>query len=130
MADLTYFTGRPFVKLVEGKDGQWSIVLDGEGEIVNKDPDKPLPDEETLKGTQFIRPIYSELDTRLQFGVNENVATEVTLTPALYSMIDPAYTPEGEVYPQVPVDYEEEIPLDPSDERVADGPENPNEGET
>lgn len=130
MADLSYYSGRPFMKLEEGENGEWTIYLDGDATITNKDPEISLPDEETLKGTQFIRGIYGQTDTRLQFGVNDMVATEVTLNPMLYTINDPVHLPEGEVFPQVPPDYEEEIPPDPSDERVVDGPENPDEGES
>lgn len=129
MADLSYFNGRPFVKLEEGENGEWTIFLDGDAEIINKDPNKPLPDEAVLKGTQFIRSLFSETETRLQFGVNDMVATEVSLTPALYAINDPVYAPEGEITPQGSEVPEDEIPPDPSDERVADGPENPNEGD-
>lgn len=128
MADLTYFNGRPFTRVEEGEDGEWTIVLDGDGRIVNKDPERVMPEQGDLAGMQLLRTIYSELDTRLQFGVQENVTSEVVLTPALYTISDPNYTPEGEIFPQAPQTYEEEIPPDPSADRVVDGPENPDEG--
>jgi len=129
MADLTYFNGRPFDSVEEGEDGEWTIVLQGNGRIVNKDPEKLVPNPDDLTGTQFLRAVYSQAETTLQFGVNDMVATEIVLNPTLYSMSDPNYTPDGEIYPQVAPDYQEEIPPDPSDDRVADGPENPDEGD-
>lgn len=129
MTDLSYFNGRPFEALEEGEGGEWTIVLAEGGRIVNKDPERLPPPVEDLAGMQMIRSLFSETETRLQFGVNEMVASEVTLTPTLYTMSDPNYTPEGEIFPQAPPE-EDEIPSDPSDERVADGPENPDEGET
>jgi hypothetical protein len=130
MADLTYFNGRPYERIEEGEDGEWRIHLDGGGLITNKDPGREMPEHSDLTGTQLLRTIYSELDTRLQFGVQETVATEVVLTPALYTISDPNYTPEGEIFPQAVEVLEDEIPPDPSAERVVDGPENPDEGET
>lgn len=125
MADLTYFIGRPFEDvLIEGEeDGDWEISLEGGARIINKDVNKSAPDKEALAGTSFIRPIYSELDTRLQFGVKDMVLQEVTLTPALYTIYDPVFTSGGEMYPQVIPDPLETVPEDPSDERVADGPD-------
>jgi len=124
--DLTYFIGRPFLGL-EDTDESWRIVLDAGGVIENKDLEIAKPDEEPLKGTVFIRPIFSELDTRLQFGVGNDVATELTLNPLKYTISDPSFSlgAEEELYPQVPVDIEATLPPDPSDERVADGPEVP-----
>jgi len=127
-ADLTYFVGRPFVS-VEGGD-EWVIVLDGNARITNYDHRRSAPDPDTLVGTSFILPIFSELDTRLQFGRNNadtgevEILTEVTLTPALYTISDPNYA-TTEVYPQVPQEIADELPPDPSADRVADGPEEP-----
>jgi len=129
VADLTYFIGRPFVALEEGENGEWSILLDGEARVTNKDPGRPLPEEDVFKGSQFLRPIYSELDTRLQFGVMDNVVDEIVLTPTMYTMTDPSLTTEEEFYPQVPIELTDTLPPDPSDERVADGPETTEEKE-
>ena len=130
MVDLTYFIGRPFVDVVLGQgedDGLWSITLDGNSVIANKDVSKPPPDVATLLGTQFIRPIYSELDTRLQFGVKDAVLQEVILPPTLYTISDPDFTSDGEIYPQMVPDPLTGVQPDPSDDRVADGPEEPDE---
>jgi hypothetical protein len=121
--DLTYFIGRPFASLEEGDDGEWSIVLDGNARITNKDSGVELPVLEELQGTQFLRPIFSQTETRLQFGVIDNIVCEVALTPTQYTISDPSIVTEGDVYPQVPVELADSVPPDPSDERVADGPE-------
>jgi hypothetical protein len=126
MVDLTYFIGRPFVDvlpLTGEDDGLWAISLDGGSLITNKDESKPVPDKNTLVGTQFIRPIYSELDTRLQFGVKDAVLQEVILSPTLYTISDPDFTSDGEIYPQMTPDPLTGVAPDPSDERVVDGPE-------
>jgi hypothetical protein len=126
IVDLTYFNGRPVVGVGEGEEeGEWSILLDGDGLITNKDASIEMPEAEGLVGMTFLRTIYSELDTRLQFGVQDRISQEVVLNPMLYTISDPVYTSEGVVYPQVPVNPEDEIPPDPSEDRVADGPENP-----
>jgi len=128
--DLTYFIGRPFVTLeVDDESNEWTIVLDGNGRITNKDSEREAPSLEVLSGTSFVRPIFSELDTRLQFGVLDNVASEVTLTPTLYTMTDPTLGSEEEIYPQVLPELADTLPPDPSDERVADGPETTEEKE-
>jgi hypothetical protein len=125
MVDLAYFIGRPFEDLTVGEDGEWEIALDGGAIIRNKDAERSAPELSDLQGTSFIRPIFSELDTRIQFGVLDMVHTEVILTPTKYTVIDSVYTGGEEVYPQVPVEILDTVPEDPSDERVADGPENP-----
>src|SRR4029077_13380693 len=93
-----------------------------EGAVIgNRDPDVQFPDAEVLAGTSFIRPIYSELDTRLQFGVKDAVLAEIILTPTKYTISDPMFTDEGgEIYPQAPPEIV--TPPHPSDERVVDGP--------
>ncbi len=127
MVDLAYFIGRPFKELVKGdykgkNVTRWEIHLDSGGIIANKDAHVALPDEDLLAGTTFIRPIYSELDTRLQFGVKDAVAYEIILNPVKYTISDPTFLmEEGEIYPQVVPEMQ--TPPDPSDERVAEGPE-------
>jgi hypothetical protein len=129
MADLTYFIGRPFVALYDAEDPEgnllWGIELEGDGRIENKDPSVEKPEEGALNGTVFIRPIFSELDTRLQFGVLDDIQQELTLTPTLYTISDPTFVQEeeGEIYPQVPFEILDTVPEDPSPDRVADGPE-------
>lgn len=126
MVDLTYFIGRPFVDIVPltgADDGLWQITLDGGSVITNRDLAKSIPDRTTLVGTQFIRPIYSELDTRLQFGVKDAVLQEVILSPTLYTISDPTFTSNGEIYPQMTPDPLTGVAPDPSDQRVVDGPE-------
>jgi len=126
MVDLTFFIGRPFVDIVPlsgADDGLWQITLDGGSVITNRDLAKPIPDKTTLVGTQFIRPIYSELDTRLQFGVKDAVLQEVILSPTLYTISDPDFTSNGEIYPQMVPDPLTGVAPDPSGDRVADGPE-------
>lgn len=124
MVDLSYFIGRPYVSLdTTLPDNQWRITLDGSAIVYNKDPQMPAPNPDDLSGTVFIRPVFSELDTRMQFGVIDAVQTEVILTPTLYTVSDPNFTSDTEIYPQVPVTPEDTLPEDPSDERVVDGPE-------
>jgi hypothetical protein len=126
MVDLTFFIGRPFVDIVPltgADDGLWQITLDGGSVITNRDLAKPIPDKATLVGTQFIRPIYSEVDTRLQFGVKDAVLQEVILSPTLYTISDPDFTSNGEIYPQMVPDPLTGVAPDPSVDRVADGPE-------
>lgn len=121
--DLAYFIGRPFEELTfqKGKKGAWAIHL-GDGAVIsNKDANVARPDEDLLAGTSFIRPVFSELDTRLQFGVADAVSYEIILTPTKYTISDPAFTNEDEIYPQAPPEIT--TPPDPSDERVAEGPE-------
>jgi hypothetical protein len=132
MPDLTYFIGRPFDSLVKenprAKKGKWEIHLQDDAIIANKDPQVTVPDAEILAGTSFIRPIYSELDTRLQFGVLDAVAIEIILNPTKYTISDPTFVQEGEIYPQVAPEVS--IPADPSEERVAEGPEEGSEMST
>src|SRR5215467_3971515 len=116
MPDLTYFIGRPFVRLDMHDDSTWTIWLDGEGQIGNKDATLALPDENALKGSTFIRPIFSADDTRLQFGVLDTVNYEVTLNPMQYTMSDPALQSDVEIYPQVPEEIADSVPPDPSDD--------------
>lgn len=131
MPDLTNFIGRPFEKLVVNEDGSWTISLGENGLITNKDSQRVAPDLDELVGTTFIRPILSELDTRLQFGTLDDVKTEIVLDPLQYTISDPTFpTGTEEFYPQVPVTIEDTLPKDPSDDRVADGPDEvtPHEG--
>lgn len=131
--DLAYFIGRPFKELVKGdykghNVTRWEIHLDGTGIIANKDPHVALPDEDLLAGTSFVRPIFSELDTRLQFGVKDAVSYEIILTPTKYTISDPTFLmEEGEIYPQAPPEMQ--TPEDPSEERVAEGPDEQEEPE-
>jgi hypothetical protein len=122
LPDLTNFIGRPFEKVEESGE-EWTILLGDNARITNKDTSKDVPDEDALKGTTFIRPIFSELDTRMQFGVLDDVVYEVVLNPLLYTISDPTFpTGAEEFFPQVPVAIEDTLPEDPSDDRVADGP--------
>lgn len=124
--DLTFFIGRPFVDVITPDNGTadwfWAIRLESGGVIKNKDESLAIPLQDDLNGTVFIRPIFSELDTRLQFGTGDAVQTEIVLTPTKYTVSDPIYG-EGEEYPQVPVEILDTVPPDPSDERVVQGPE-------
>lgn len=124
MTDLSYFTGRTFEDLTQGSEPwDWGIVLNGGGVIRNKDGQREAPDVAeltNLRGLTLLRTIFSELETRLQFGQGEEVKEEIVLTPALYTVADPVYAPEGEIYPQVAAPGS--LPEDPSRERVATGP--------
>jgi hypothetical protein len=88
--------------------------------IRNKDEEKTDPPE-AIDGTIFLRPIFSELDTRLQFGNPDSMLWEAVFTPAKYTLSDPLYATE-ETWPQVPVQLEDVLPEDPSAVRVADEP--------
>ena len=122
MPDLTYFIGRPYVTLEVSDTGpEWSIVLDGDSRITNVDENIESPPTEDLIGTQFIRPIFSESETWLQFGTLDEVKTEIALNPLLYTISDPTWDTEEPIYPQV-IGEPVTLPPDPSDERVADGP--------
>jgi hypothetical protein len=129
VSDLSYFTGRTFETLDQGQDDwDWAINLSGGATIRNKDEDRAAPDVEKLDGMILLRPIFGELDTRLQFGSLETMTSEVILTPTKYTISDPIYAIE-EMYPQVTADVDDMLPEDPSEDRVATGPEEAGEGE-
>lgn len=119
MSDLSYYVGRRFEKIDQGEEGwNWTVVLEGDARVRNTDEARSWT-QENLEGTIFLRPIFSELDTRMQFGMGENVTAEIVLTPTKYTVADPTYASgEEEIYPQAPPI--QEIPPDPSDERVVD----------
>jgi hypothetical protein len=120
-AQLGYFTGRKFESMIVGPEDEWAIKLDGDTVIRNKDPQRIRPLESNLRGLIFIRPILGETDTRLQFGRGDgHVVFEVGLTPAKYTISDPAYA-KGEVWPQLAMEAQPgSVPTDPSPERVVE----------
>lgn len=117
---VDYFNGRRVedVRDGDGAEGSpfWTIELEGEGLIHNYDPSIPKPT--TITGAALTRTILSHEATRLQFGLEE-----VQLNPIEYAMVDPTYTDGLIVYPQRS-DYNMplEVPDDPSQHRVKDGP--------
>lgn len=117
--DHYYGRGVEGVEVVEdGEESGWSIILSGNVRISNHDEQLVPPDE--LGGLSFLNGIFSELDTRLVFGIsgpnaNPDRNVEVRLTPTKYSINDPAIA-GGEHYPQRPPELEPE-----TDEEAPEG---------
>lgn len=115
---LDHYYGRGVEGVEEIEDGatdenEWAIILSGDVRITNYDETLVPPE---LGGLTFLMAVFSELDTRLTFGVagpnaNPDLNVEVRLTPTLYSIIDPAIA-GGEVYPQRPPEMPVEAPED------------------
>lgn len=131
MIGLDHYVGRPFVSVFQGDDAyDWAIQLEGGVLIRNKDGRRTAaPKEEELAGSSFLLTTFSELDTILHFGTSNvsgsTTTLEITLTPTQYTLSDPEQYGETEIYPQVPDNEESLIPDDPSPDRVAEGPDDP-----
>lgn len=118
---LDYYIGRLVTDVQVHEEG-WDIVLDGGILITNLDGRRSAP--ESLIGLSFVRPILSDIETRIQFGTvrpGREIANavEVVLTPTQYRISDDRY--EGG--PHLPgVDVEVAVvPLEDAD-RTAEGP--------
>lgn len=134
---VDYFIGRPVVGLEKTGNPRncWALRLEGDVLIHNKDEDREIPDDLDVAGTSLLRVAYHEDMTRLIVGtVNPQTemierSCEIIFTPSNYTIADPEYSGDDEVYPQHVDAEEDEIlaarPEDPSPERVADGPTPP-----
>jgi hypothetical protein len=112
-----------------------SFTLEGGIVVCNKDDGREFSGDDIL-GKVLLFVALSEMETRLQFGQSvlkpDNVVSIVgeswiELTPTKYTIAGM----EGqtkEFYPQMPEELEDVLPPDPSSERIADGPQNAQEG--
>jgi len=127
VSSIEHFVGRPFKEISQGEDKwDWGIVLEGDAVIRNKNKKRTkAPSAEELEGKVLANVILSEMDTRLMFTDEGGAREEIVLTPTDYTVGTPQ---TGEYYPQRPVELQE-LPPDPSEERVADGPEEQEEPE-
>lgn len=134
MASVDYYYGQIVEGLLMGEeDWQWAIRLSGGAVIKNWDKRRTIAPALNLRDG-FLLAIFSEDETRLQFGSVNSVTEEITVnnevvfTPTQYSISDPVHVPE-ETYPQQPDDQEVEnlaVAWDAAlQERVADGPTGP-----
>ena len=130
---LDYGIGRSVVSSKTDANKNFRITLEGDFSIVIEkffSRPKKLPD---MAGLVFMRPIYSADQTRMQFGklVREmgqpdrmEVVHEVAAIPQDYRVTDARF--DGTTYPQRSEESEVyDLPPDPSPERAADGPEEP-----
>lgn len=133
---LDYYIGRPLSRVIQNEDGEaseWGVELEGGVLIRNQDGRRTVaPDSETFMGTSLLKVEFDEQHTTLQLGHSNQqgsvVVGEIQLTPALYTLADAEYTGGTEVYPQAEQEPVDNLPPDPSAERVVDGPETPQEG--
>jgi hypothetical protein len=132
-AQIDHYVGRAVVEVIpgQGEDNQWAIRLEGDVLIRNYDKDIEIPPEE-LVGTAFLSVDYATtvapITTTISFGYSSpegtysgeggvQIVAEIPLHE--YTVVAP-----GSEDPQA---EEVALPPDPSPERVADGPENPEE---
>src|SRR5262252_7900146 len=89
-ATLDHFIGQQVADVLAGSSTwDWSIQLESGIVITNKDQESATPPE-GIEGKILCTVIFSELDTRLQFGLTtaDGVIEEVwvTLSPLLYTI--------------------------------------------
>ena len=104
---LDYYYGRRVEAVgVEPDVDEWDITLEGGVVLRNHDPQISKPRNfSDLTGTFFLRAMFSEGETRVQFGHSAKdrqsmptIVSEITLNPLEYSIEDPAH--EEAVFPQ------------------------------
>lgn len=117
---LDHYTGRPVDSVIQygDEDWQWAVRLEGGTLIKNHDKRRTVAPSDVILGTVVGNSIYSELDTRIVFSNGE----EVVFTPTKYSLSDPGFTGDREVFPQDVAAEEAVVIPDPSDRRVVNGP--------
>jgi len=125
-ASLDHFIGQQVTQVFPADDASaYTIQMDSGMVITNKDTANGGDPPADIVGKVLCTVIYSETDTRLQFGLTttDGVAEEewVTLSPLLYT-IGGIEGQDQEYYPQNPPEIQAALPPDPSDDRVADGP--------
>jgi hypothetical protein len=99
---IDHYYGRGVEGVETYDDKTWEIILSGDVRIKNYNLTLDAPDD--LGGLSLLTGIFSELDTRLIFGIagpdaNPDRNVEVTLNPIEYSITDPAIA-GGEHFPQ------------------------------
>jgi hypothetical protein len=123
---LDHFIGRSVVRIHRGKkENRWAIEFDGRITVHNKDKNRTTPSDD-IQGTALLRTIFSETDTKLQFGTSNAdgpvIVEEVILSPAKYTLTG-LQGQDEEYYPQAAEEDDDMLPPDPSPERVAEGPD-------
>ena len=139
--DLSHYYGRGVegVEIIDPTDDppNYAILLNGNVRIINHDSSLDVPDSETLAGKALLIAIFSELDTRLVFGLPqptnpppqyEQPTTEIRLTPTEYAISDPAYKGGQEHFPQRAPGRPEE-PGQPKEQEAVEEPESAPERE-
>src|SRR5262245_29123889 len=128
---LDYYIGRPVQAVEAGEeDYDWSIRFEDNVIVRNTDKDRTTMPDTAIQGMVFFMAMFDPDETRMQFGHYEDgepaVDTEVILSPLQYSISDERFE-GGPHFPQRDPEPspEDELPEDPSPERVADGPEEP-----
>jgi hypothetical protein len=129
-----YYVGRNVSGIQTSPDSnEWGVSLSGNVRISNVDEEREAPEDlVNLAGTQLLRVILSQEETRLQFGLPDaqggpaTIVGEIPFTPAKYQISDGAYE-GGPHTPQLGDDLLE-IPEEPV-ERIAEGPEPPTNGD-
>ena len=123
-----HYVGRSVVNAnmpTDSEEIDWGVMLDGNVQIFNDDPEREQPEDlSKAVGTQLLRVILSEDETRLQFGYTKQdapaeIVTEISFSPLAYMISDGAYA-DGPHAPQVAEELE--IPAEPV-ERIAEGKE-------
>jgi len=111
--------------LTTGDACDWTIQLEN-GMIISNKNEEMEEAPEDVKGKVLCFVSYSELETRLQFGITtpDGVVEEtwVLLSPTEYT-IGGIEGQTEEYYPQAAPTLVDSLPDDPSGDRVADGPD-------
>lgn len=125
---LDHYYGRSVVAVAPEAtaehEADWAIELDGTVFIHNADRRRTVKPD--IEGMVFLAAVYDEENTILKFGHIENGESvfdeDVSLTATSYAISDPGFE-ESPYFPQRVTPEEAAIlPVDPSPERVVDGP--------
>jgi hypothetical protein len=138
-AQPDYYVGRPVVGVnvvdVDSDEIDWGVVMDGNVQIFNSDPERLMSEEELnkLESTVLLRVIRSEDETRLQFGypgvgdAPAEIVQELAFNPTQYMIADKNYNEGHPEAPQRTDDHDEFLTPDMPEDRLQEGPENPEE---
>lgn len=122
--NLDHYYGRAVVSVEPEADAEseadWVIRLEGDILIHNADRKRTAKPE--ITNMILMGATYDEKQTLLLFGEGALVDEEVVLTPAAYAITDTRYAAEPYFPQRVTPEEEAILPVDPSEDRVVDGP--------
>lgn len=130
-----YYIGRSFTRMRKSGNG-FKIELEG-GAVITLDDSVPKPSKESLEGSALlsVEENFGLNETKMKFGrvvkdgsgFKPNYTCEIVCDSGSYAIADDVYTGGEKVYPGRPSTLSVLLPPDPSPDRVAEGPDTPQE---
>ena len=121
---LDHYYGRAVVSVETEADAEneadWLIRLEGDILIHNADRRRTAKPE--IDGQILLAATYAEDQTVLKFGTGPDDLEDVVLTTSAYAISDARYAAEPYFPHKVTVEEAAILPVDPSEDRVVDGP--------